>query len=130
MKYHSGKSVFIWSAALIALLISGCSSSSTPSACADVEQAMTPFWDINAELAAIPMDEEIPQAVRDAYVESQAQAAIEMARIGESETGDISKMADLFSVFLTEGATTPEGEDAGMAAYMMLDSICELSVQQ
>jgi len=113
--------------------VGGCSLNSTSAGgCADIKKAMTPFWDLSAEFSERrdAGDEETTPAQGVEFLDTMAQAAIDMRKISDRELGDMSKMANYIAIYLSDdNLNTPLGKDAGIAGLMMLRDICDLPPQ-
>lgn len=102
-------------------------SETRPSACEDIEEAMSNYWksvDIFTELREA--GEEPTRGDALTLEENSRRAAIDLLKISEREVGDISKLTEYLAISLSAGAGSSRGQDAGMAGYLMLRNECDL----
>ena len=103
---HSLKtSVVTIALAFVFVGVGGCSSdSASAEGCADIEKTMTPFWNLTTQSSdrREAGDEEFTPAQGVEFLDTMAQAAIDMQKISDRELGDMSKMANFIAVSLTD----------------------------
>ena len=104
-------------------LLAACGSSA-PQGCADIERAMTPYWESIAEWRSYKdAGEEPPSSWVSRMQSSQSNAIRDLQKISAREVGEVANVADLLSASI-DNPDSATAQDAGVAGYLLLKSEC------
>jgi hypothetical protein len=129
----SGRTVFLRKSGLLAALTSVTAStllaacgSSAPQGCADIERAMTPYWEAVAEWRSYKdAGNEPPSTWASRMQSAQSNAIRDLQKISSREVGEVANVADLLSASI-DNPDSASAQDAGVAGYMLLKSECNV----
>lgn len=126
-KFFARKSaLFVASASIVASTVIAACGSSAPQGCADIERALTPYWEAIAEWRSYKdAGEEPPSSWASRMRSSQANAVQDLQKISAREVGEVANVAELLSASI-DNPDSATGQDAGVAGYMLLKSECNV----
>lgn len=86
-----------------------------------------PLWEsINAYLAYEDADTEPPYSWASAHKAAQASAIRDLRKISAREVGDVADVAELL-LYWQDGPRDASRDDAGIAGYLLLKRVCNLT---
>jgi len=116
-------------ATLICIVSLASACSSTPSACAEVEQTLSNVWESEEAInSSVARGTELTELEVLAFYDSVEMMTNDLRKISERENGEVSKMADLLAKgYEVSRSNSDASEDDLIAGYLMLNRICGIT---